>query len=78
LVIGPAGSVKGDIICNTADIQGKFEGKIKIEDTLNVKESASIVGEVEIGKLSVEPGATFNASCVMFSKNDKSKSSDNE
>jgi cytoskeletal protein CcmA (bactofilin family) len=78
LVIGPAGSVKGDIICNTADIEGKFEGKIKIEDTLNIKQSASIVGEVEIGKLSVEPGAAFNATCVMFTKTDKNSSSVNE
>lgn len=78
LVIGPAGSVKGDIICNTADIEGKFEGKIKIEDTLNIKESASIVGEVEIGKLSVEPGAAFNASCVMLAKTDKNTTSVHE
>jgi len=68
LVIGPAGSVKGDIICNTVDIEGKFEGKIKVEGLLNIKESASIIGEVEIGKLAVEPGAAFNASCVMFFK----------
>ena len=66
LVIGPAGSIKGDIICGMVDIEGKFEGKIKVEGLLNIKESASIIGEVEIGKLSVEPGATFNASCVMF------------
>jgi cytoskeletal protein CcmA (bactofilin family) len=69
LVIGPAGSVVGDIICINADIEGKFEGKIKVEDTLNIKESASIVGEVVIGKLSVEPGAAFNATCVMVSGN---------
>ena len=68
LVIGPSGSVKGDIICNTADIEGKFEGKIKVQDLLNIKESAIIIGEVEIGKLSVEPGAVFSASCVMLSK----------
>ena len=68
LVIGPSGSVKGDIICNTVDIEGKFEGKIKVEGLLNIKESANIIGEVEIGKLSVEPGAIFNASCVMFTK----------
>jgi len=77
LVIGPAGSVKGDIICNTADIEGKFEGKIKVEEMLNIKESASIIGEIEIGKLSVEPGAIVNASCVMLSKT-KEKSSVNE
>jgi len=78
LVIGPAGSVKGDIICNTADIEGKFEGKIQIEDTLNIKESASIIGEVVIGKLSVEPGAIFNASCVMLSGNTKGTQSAGE
>lgn len=71
LVIGPAGSVKGDVICNMVDIEGKFEGKIQVEDTLNIKETASIIGEVIIGKLSVEPGATFNASCVMLSNNTK-------
>jgi cytoskeletal protein CcmA (bactofilin family) len=69
LVIGPAGSVVGDIICINADIEGKFEGKIKVEDTLNIKESANIIGEVIIGKLSVEPGAAFNATCVMVSGN---------
>ncbi|WP_281636835.1 bactofilin family protein [Flavobacterium marginilacus] len=68
LVIGPSGSIKGDIICNTVDIEGKFEGKIKVEGLLNIKESANIIGEVEIGKLAVEPGAVFNASCVMFTK----------
>jgi cytoskeletal protein CcmA (bactofilin family) len=78
LVIGPAGSVKGDIICNTADIEGKFEGKIQIEDTLNIKESASIIGEVITGKLSVEPGAIFNATCVMIANSIKGTNSANE
>lgn len=78
LVIGPVGSVKGDIICINADIEGKFEGKIKVEDTLNIKESASIIGEVIIGKLSVEPGAAFNATCVMVSGNTKTTTGDNK
>jgi cytoskeletal protein CcmA (bactofilin family) len=65
LVIGPAGSVKGEIVCQNADIEGKFEGKIKVEDTLNIKSTANIVGEVTVGKLSVEPGAEFNATCSM-------------
>jgi len=65
LVIGPAGSVKGEIVCQNADIEGKFEGKIKVEDTLNIKSTASIIGEVTVGKLSVEPGAEFSATCSM-------------
>lgn len=65
IVIGPAGSVKGDIICKNADIEGRFEGKIQVAEILNVKSKASIHGEVVTGKLSVEPGAEFSASCVM-------------
>lgn len=65
LVIGPAGSITGDIICNNADIEGKFKGNIQVTEVLNVKSKASINGEVTVGKLSVEPGADFSASCVM-------------
>jgi cytoskeletal protein CcmA (bactofilin family) len=65
IVIGPAGSVTGDIICRNADIEGKFNGKIHVAEILNVKHKASIYGEVVCGKLSVEPGADFSASCMM-------------
>jgi cytoskeletal protein CcmA (bactofilin family) len=67
IVIGPAGSVTGDIVCNNADIEGKFNGKIQVTEILNVKSKASIHGEVIVGKLSVEPGADFSASCIMKS-----------
>lgn len=65
IVIGPAGSVTGDIICKNADIEGKFDGKIQVTEILNVKAKASIHGEVICGKLAVEPGADFSASCTM-------------
>ena len=65
IVIGPAGSVKGDIVCKNADIEGKFEGKIQVQEILNIKFKANIRGEVICGKLSVEPGAEFSATCVM-------------
>lgn len=65
IVIGPAGSVKGDIVCRNADIEGKFEGKIQVTEILNIKAKATIHGEVVCGKLSVEPGADFSATCVM-------------
>jgi cytoskeletal protein CcmA (bactofilin family) len=76
LVIGPAGNVKGDIICKNADIEGKFEGKIQVLETLNIKSKAIIIGDVVCGKLSVEPGAEFSATCVM--KNIQKSSHPNE
>lgn len=65
LVIGPAGSVKGDIICKNCDIEGKFDGRIQVIETLSLKAKSTIHGEVVCGKLAVEPGAEFTASCVM-------------
>lgn len=65
LVIGPAGSVKGDIVCKNCDIEGKFDGKIQVVEMLNLKSKAIIHGEVICGKLAVEPGAEFTATCVM-------------
>ncbi|MGK4566592.1 bactofilin family protein [Flavobacterium sp. 3HN19-14] len=46
-------------------MEGKFNGKIQVTEILNIKAKAIIHGEVICGKLSVEPGAEFSASCVM-------------
>ena len=67
LVIGPAGSVIGDIICKNVDIEGLFSGIVQVTELLNVKATAIILGEAKVGKLSVEPGANFTATCIMNS-----------
>jgi cytoskeletal protein CcmA (bactofilin family) len=65
VVIGKSGSTNGKVECNNADIEGKFSGELLVHNTLTLKASAKIAGDVIIGKLAVEPGAEFNASCVM-------------
>ena len=67
VIIGISGSVKGKIDAVNSDIQGKFSGDLLVQETLTIKATAIISGDVVIGKLSVEPGATFNASCSMRS-----------
>ena len=66
LVIGASGIVKGEIICHNADIEGEFQGKLKVLEILNIKATAHIQGEVAVGKLSIEPGAEFTATCTML------------
>lgn len=78
IVIGPAGSIKGDIICKNADIEGRFDGKIQVLEMLNIKAKASIHGEVICGKLSVEPGAEFSATCVMKPNSKNSLTNDTQ
>ena len=65
VVIGKTGFVEGLLTCDNADVEGKVKGTLNVSDTLNLRSSAHIEGEVQIGKLSVEPGATFNATCLM-------------
>ncbi len=65
VIIGISGSVKGKIDAVNSDIEGKFSGDLIVQETLTIKATAIISGDVVIGKLSVEPGATFNASCSM-------------
>ena len=78
IVIGESGTVKGKINCTEADIAGEFSGEFYASNLLTLKSSAKISGDVVISKLAVEPGAEFNATCVMKSgvkelKNGQSK-----
>lgn len=65
VVVGKSGFIKGALIGTDAYFEGKFSGKLTLSNTLTLKSSAHIEGEVVLGKLSVEPGATFNVTCVM-------------
>lgn len=65
VIIGPDGSVDGEITCENAVIEGRFSGKLKVTDLLNVRENANIQGDVQTDKLLVQPGAIYNVSCAM-------------
>lgn len=65
VVIGRTGIINGTLKSANADIEGKFTGKLLLTDTLSLKSTAHVEGEVMVGKLAVEPGANFNATCSM-------------
>ncbi len=65
VVIGKDGLIKGKVECVNADIEGSFNGELYVSELLSLKNSARIEGTVNVSKLAVEPGATFNASCTM-------------
>lgn len=68
VVIGKEGCVTGTLQGINVDIEGKLSGKLLLKGTLSLKSSAHIEGEVQVNKLTVEPGATFNATCSMGAK----------
>jgi cytoskeletal protein CcmA (bactofilin family) len=65
VIIGPTGYVEGKVKCVNAIIEGRFEGILHVEDLLNVREAANVVGDINCGKLMVATGAVFNVSCDM-------------
>ncbi len=65
VIIGPSGFIDGEIKCRNAVIEGKFSGKLRVEDMLSVKDTAEVVGDVQTDKLSVQSGAVFNVTCTM-------------
>lgn len=65
VVVGKKGFINGTLEGTNADFEGRFSGKLILSGTLSLKSSALIEGEVVVGKLAVEPGATFNATCSM-------------
>lgn len=78
VVVGKTGSISGTLEGTEAYFEGKFSGKLQLSGMLTLKSSAEIVGDVVVGKLSVDPGASFDVTCVMKSgvkafKNESSK-----
>ena len=65
VVLGKLGVIIGTLTCDNADIEGKFEGNLHVSGMLTLRSTAVVDGDVVVGKLAVEPGATMNASCVM-------------
>lgn len=66
VVVGKTGEIIGTLESANAYFEGKFSGKINLTETLTLKSTAQIKGEVITQKLAVEPGAMFNvSSCVM-------------
>lgn len=65
VVISKGGYIEGKLTCQNADFEGKFSGELIVSEILTLRSTAVIDGEVNAGKLAIEPGATFNASCEM-------------
>lgn len=65
IIIGPKGSITGDISCENAEILGILTGNAKVKGLLILTETSQIFGNVEMATLSVEPNAVLTGYCTM-------------
>lgn len=73
LIIGPTGTIIGDVQCENAVIEGRFDGVMTVGEVLHVKETAKIEGDISTQKLIVQPGSIFNVKCKMGNQNGTSR-----
>ena len=78
LVIGDSGLIHGEIKCCTSEISGEVKGKLTVTELLSLKSSSKVIGDIFIGKLSIEPGAVFSGTCQMGSEAKPNENKPNE
>jgi|SRR5215471_3712612 len=59
LTVGPGAQLNADIVAREATIAGDVTGDISACDRIEISKSASIVGDLITGKLTIEEGAYF-------------------
>lgn len=68
LVLGPNGLIEGNITSVNAELEGEVRGIVNVSETLSLKSTAKINGDIVTTKLMIEPGALFTGSCNMGAK----------
>jgi cytoskeletal protein CcmA (bactofilin family) len=65
VVIGKNGVVEGKVDCDSADVEGTLNATITVTGLLELKTTAVINGDSQVGKLKVDPGAEINGKIDM-------------
>ena len=56
LIVGPEGQLTGDIVTETADVEGRIDQTLSVAKLLTVKASGVIAGTVVYGELQCDQG----------------------
>lgn len=65
LIIGTTGTIEGEIRCVNGDFSGTIKANVVVTEMLSLKATSSLTGNIQVSKLSIEPGAQFSGNCKM-------------
>lgn len=68
VVVGPSGTIKGEVKCQTANISGRVSGKLNASEMVSFQNTGVFTGDMIYGKLTVEPGATLEGNFTIAGK----------
>lgn len=65
VAFGQASEIDGNVLAQNAEVAGHVTGTVEVSETLVLKASSVVDGDIITDKLIVESGAVFNGSCKM-------------
>lgn len=68
VTVGKGGFVDGNIECVQAEIYGRVQGALTVQDHLFLRSEAKMDGDVLTAHLEMEPTVKFNGKCTMQDK----------
>ena len=63
LVVGKTGNVKANVKVRSAVVEGRLDGNIKASDTVELKQNAHLIGDLQAKTLVMEKGVIFVGKC---------------
>lgn len=66
VIIGVTSNCKSTITCKNAVINGKVEGNVICENTLNLEPNGRITGDLTVRNLIIKEGGSFEGKCTML------------
>ena len=67
LIIAETGRAEADISVAVAIIEGDVRGDIHATERVEIGNHASVIGNIEAGIISIQPGAVFEGRCIFLS-----------
>ena len=65
VIVGPTGTIEGDVNCKQAEISGLVKGVLKCEELTTLKSTSKVELDMITKQLCIEVGAVFTGKCQM-------------
>ena len=69
-VVGEKARVIGTVICASLDVWGNIKGDVYVKDTLSLKATSTVEGNMYYTRLQLEIGANFEGMCKRVAEDD--------
>ena len=65
IIVGTNGKLEGELVCKNLEIEGRVKANVNVGELLALKANSTLIGNITVGKISIEPGANFVGNCRM-------------